>query len=281
MASNRALQRVDRFVLGGSSPYARRYLFSLTRREERRSVSHDSDVPSEHVNVTHDLLLKLRERWDNKLVLPLSELRERYLRHNLCIVLDCSLRSLEVVHGERFSLTISKNASDCVRAGSGFEGQIRGSGDDSNLPVFIKPVHIVDDANGVIERVVASLVRLQIPDEAQDVGIFNAAYFSVVTAGVVLRKGFTKNWKLDSVFMRSPVVGTGEAPDDMVKAGAQMMYGLSGQDSKPRRNSEIFMVVNRILPSLFVGVWDEGVGALFEENQNLPVEITDILVGPF
>ena len=51
--------------------------------------------------------------------------------------------------------------------------------------MFVEPVHVVDDAKGLVSSIGPSTVRLQSGDQFSDVRICNSLYFSVVSARFV------------------------------------------------------------------------------------------------
>ena len=58
------------------------------------------------------------------------------------------------------------------------------------------------------------------------------------------------------------------------------MNDFTAQDGTIKRDNQVFMVVNRVLPLLRVHIGDDWVLASFEESADLSVEIQDVLVGP-
>jgi hypothetical protein len=60
-----------------------------------------------------------------------------------------------------------------------------------------------------------------------------------------------------------------------------MVHDLSCQNSKPEWDRSVQVVVGDYLKHLVILIWDDGVLALVEKGCDLPVEITDTLIGPF
>ena len=107
-------------------------------------------------NHASDEVCQLLQGWDNRLVFPLSELHERYRRGRLQILLD--LLCYERGNRARLRACVMRQVGRAVQPNTVF--------DNCQFPVFIKPVHVVNDAERVIDRV-ASMVGLQFLDKRQ------------------------------------------------------------------------------------------------------------------
>jgi hypothetical protein len=66
----------------------------------------------------------------------------------------------------------------------------------------------------------------------------------------------------------------------MVEARAQVMNDLSGKNAKPQWDRSAKMIVKRFLKRLVLVIGDDWMEALLKEGPDLPVEVTDTLVGP-
>lgn len=146
--------------------------------------------------------------------------------------------------------------------------------------MLIKSVHIVNDAEGIIQRAVTSLVRLEFVDSVADVRIRNSLYVSVITGRFVFRRSALKDGELDSVLVVAPVSETGEMPSDMVQARPKMMNDLAAQNPETDRDKQVMMIIGRCLPLLIIWIGENWVFAATEEADDLTVEIDDVLVGP-
>ena len=244
--------------------------------------SDDLNQARKQIDSLNNRLMHLRQRWDNKLVFPLSELGKHYLRKDFGILLDCFLSQSKLGHRESFSLAILHNGANGIDACARRECEIRATVNNGEFPMLIESVHVVDNADGIALGVAPSLVWLQISDQGQNTGIRNPLYLSLISGKFLFRKWlFPKDRELNGVFMATPVVNTREVPNDMVKAGSQMMHDLASQDTKTLGDSECSMIIDSILPFLSVRIGEDWVLAAFEKSDDLAVEITDVLVGPF
>ena len=94
-----------------------------------------------------DVLRKLHQSWDDKLVIPVSKLPERYLRGDLTICLHCICKVDG--NGLKFSCFVkSYNVREARR-----EIQVECSEHHNQLPVLVDSVQVIDDPQRVIKRV--------------------------------------------------------------------------------------------------------------------------------
>ena len=231
-------------------------------------------------DITHSTN-ELRQRWDDRLRFPLSDLGERYVRGDLMVLLDLSADRNHHIARNRLTLGIRKCSFDDVHPSTSGKVHLSGRGHEDKLPMFIESVHIVDDKEGVIRSVGPSLVRLQPINDGEDSGIRNSLYFSFVFGFRFFSQWFSENRELQSVWMVPPSSGAGKVPDDMVETGSQMMHNLPGQNTKTEGKSDLLMVVNRLLPRLVLWIGNDWVWAFLKEDANLAFKIDDVLIGPF
>ena len=126
---------------------------------------------------------KILERWDNRLVFPLSKLAERYLHGHLSFHLH--LRRTDNSHASRPRPYLPRHhyadgGNFCV----GLHVELPGKGGEYEFPVLVDSVHIVNEPEGIATRVFSE-VRLQSVDSCQSGGTGNALYLSAVTAHFV------------------------------------------------------------------------------------------------
>jgi hypothetical protein len=276
--------RVDRPVLGRSLAYARHAPAIIHGGGNDGSVSPRkvaSKLLGKQIDNANDGLLQLRQHWDNKLSLPLRELGERYLRKDLSIVLDCTLGNGEIFGGQRFSLVVRHYFEDGIQVCPGRESNVGATCNDHQLPMLIESVHIVNNANRVVNGGAASLVWLESSDQRKDTRLTNALYFSVIFGLFSFRQRFPKDRELKRVRVLSPSLRAGKVPDEMVKTGAKVVDDFAAQNAKSVRNLSVSMVVHRFLPFLVVWMGENWIFAFFKESEDFSMQITDILVGPF
>ena len=192
---------------------------------------------------------ELCENWNNRLVFPLSEFPERYVRGDLGILLHCSPGGGDLGCGDlgcgKFSLLVQHDFRGNI-------GKIRRDADQGDgthnckFPMLIESIHIVDDREKMIRSIGPNVVWLK---------------------------------KLDESRTSSSIIG--KVPDDVVKAGPEMVDNLSGEHTKSQRNLSSLMVVKRLLPELIIWMGDNWILPTLKENCDLAIEIDDVLVGPF
>lgn len=245
------------------------------RKRERLNLSR------EEINDITNSVQQLRQRWDHKLVFPISELGERYLRMDLGIILDCSLSSGEFCGGQRFPLAIRHYTGNARDRSPRRKEDIGACCDDQEFPVFIKSVHVVDNAKGIIDSIQPPVVGLQLFNQRKDPGIINALYLSVVSGLFFFRQRPAKDREFKHVLVIPPCGSAGKVPDDMVKAGAKVMNDLTSQYTEAPGDLQGSMIVERFFPSLILCIGNDWVLAFLEEDHDFAIKIDDILIGPF
>lgn len=246
-----------------------------------RSVSRRQlDLSGEQFDNIIHRVQQVSQRWDNKLTFPITKLSERYLRGDINLNLECSLGSGDLGPGKRFSISITKYGQNVLDRSAGRKKQVRVGINNHEFPVLVESVHIVNDAQRVIDGVIPSLVWLVPLNESENIGIRNALYFSVISSQFVFRQRLPKNGELNGVLVKSSRFGTGKLPDDMIQARPQVMNDLSAENAKPLRDFEAAMIINRFLPSLTIWLGDSWVLAFTKECDDFVVQINDTLIGP-
>lgn len=216
----------------------------------------------------------MRERWNNRLVFPLTKLRERYLSGNLEICLWCRLGRKRVFIGFKTSEDSPqgkpRNDKLCIEAR---DHQHEGV-------MLINTIQLMDDGKWIVDRV-RSLVRLQISDEFERGSVGDPLYVSVVTGLSLFIRRINKDRKSNRSLVVSPVIVTGEAPRDVIQARTPVVSDLTGKHAESWRNDTIPVSIDPLLRSVCLGVSDTRIGAALDESIDLDAEIEDILVGPF
>lgn len=220
---------------------------------------------------------KLSEAWNNRLEFPPRELPKRYMGGYLAIHLHGSL-----VLNERswaFCLFVLHKGPHSLRPELSSQNAI----EQCEFPMLIESVHLVDDKKRTVLRVgVEGTVWLKGLDECLGVGVGDSLYLSLISGKLRFTNRLNvKNRKLNPVGMVKPVGIAGQLPDQMIKRRPEMVDNLSCQNTKPEWDRSVKMVIADYLKHLVILIWDDGILALVEKGCDLPVEITDTLVGPF
>jgi hypothetical protein len=184
----------------------------------------------EKIDDCTDLVKKLRESRNDRLGLPLSKMPERYARGDFALISQCSTNFHLLAEG-KFSLLIQFNLPNQIGP-VGWSRDKGGRNYNCQLTVLIESIHIVDDEKKIIREIGPSIVRLQIIDKLSHLRTCDSLYFSVVLSDFVFLQGLSlKHGELKPIRFL-PSVAAGEVPNDVVKAGAQMMYDFPGEDAK-------------------------------------------------
>lgn len=242
--------------------------------------SDNSQFLSESVNDRDCGPKQLLNAWNNKLTFPFSKLGERYLRKDLGLMLHCSLDGGDVLNRKRFALSILHNFLD----GSGSSGrkcEVRTSTNDDQLAMLIESVHIVNDAEGIVQRVGPELVRLIVGDKLSHASFVHSLYLSFKTGQFVFVGDFAEDGKSERVFVQHFGRVVRENPNDVIQGRSQVVDDFSNQHAEPLRDDEVSMIVNRFLPSLVICIGENWIFAAPKESEDFGVKVDDVLVGPF
>ena len=240
-----------------------------------------SERSSESCDNTLHSASELLQRWRNKLVFPLSELGERYLRKDFALLIQCSEQSSPFIPGNSFSICVRSCGCNDLRRNIGGKNQIPDGFNDHKFPMLIESVHVVDDQNGTIRRVCSELVGLKVADEFSGLTrISDPTYLSLKLLQCFRVGGIAEDRELDRVLAGLAVGSIRENPDDVIEAATKMMNDFTSQDREAFRNSQVAMIVNRILPSLVIWLGNSRVFAFLKKLDDLVFKIEDVLVGP-
>jgi hypothetical protein len=227
------------------------------------------------------MVQELRERWNNRLSFPLSELGKRYTESVIRILVDCQCDELILPAGQLPSLCVSPDRGmrfrRCIT-----DPNVDGGDNQRKFPVLTEPVHIMDNQQRVIQRV-SSFVGLDFLDEIDCPWLFHSTYFSFKSLDFVFRKGpDLGNWETDDVLVfRNFVRRVGESPDDMVHRRSEMVDDFSGQNAKPEGDFQLSVILESLLKSLVSSIGDDWVFTLLKERVDFGRKVNDVLVGPF
>jgi len=233
-------------------------------------------------NNVSDMARELRESWDNRLDFPPTEIPKRYLRGDLGVLLQCSTNDRSV-SGGHFSLLIEHNFSGKFgHVTRDVEYDPCSRCDNREFAVFVEPVHIVDDSDGMTSSIVPSCVRLRVGDQLSDHSIPHSLYFSFVSGDCLfVRWPRLKHGKFDYIGKLAPSIVTRKVPNDVVKGRSQMVNNFSRENAESQWNDSVSVIVNRFLPTLVIWIGKNWVLPFFNEGVDLGFQVDDVLVGPF
>jgi hypothetical protein len=225
---------------------------------------------------------KLRERWDNRLDFPISELGERYLRGDVRLLLHCSCSGGELMGRKDFPLTELEKSQDTLWLSVGRKIHYGTASDDGQFSMLIESVHIVDDAKGIVNGIIPSVVRLNPFDDVTDADFRNSLYLSLITSQFIFcRRSISQDRKSDGVFVVQPIRVTGEVPCDVIHARSQMVNGFAAQNAETDWDRQTPVVIQSFLKVLRIWIGNNWVLAYAEETGDLSIKIDDVLIGPF
>jgi len=234
----------------------------------------DSCLGIEQLDDIADRVQKMRERWDSRLVFPLSKPFESYLSGQLNFY-------LLLKEGSKLLLAHLRAADD---DGSGkFHSHVEGSHDHNNVLVLINSVQVVDDGKRLIRSTIPSVVRLYVLDDTQRIAVGrDALYLSVVNGNFIFRHWLFDEYGEGNGPFMGPLVGViGKHPHDMVERGPEMINNLASKDAKPGGDASVRMPSGPFIDSLLLLFADSACGVVGQEGGDFGVEIADVFVGPF
>lgn len=223
-------------------------------------------------------VLKMRERWDNRLVFPLSNPLESYRSGQLQFYLEVKLFSVALLLHVCAEVNRPQCSDDILW---NLHSRVEGSHNQDKIAVLINAVQRVNNGQWVIERV-PSIVGLYPLDYPQGIGGRDSLYFSVIFGNFVFRRWpGDENGKGNRQRFGSPVAFSGEKPCNMVERGPEMVGNLSSKDAKSRRNPAPCVEFNPLIERLVLVFTASPCGAFFQECGDFSVEVADVFVGPF
>jgi len=147
--------------------------------------------------------------------------------------------------------------------------------------MLVKSVHVVDDAERVINGTVPSMVWLESLDESLNADTSDSFYFSLIGRQFIFIPRFRgQERESNRVFVVPSIIRAGEVPGDVVQARPQMVNDLATQHAEPDRNCKVSMIVDRFLPTLSIWIGNDWVFATTEKDTDLSAQIDDVLIRP-
>jgi len=223
----------------------------------------------------HDFVVKLHQRWNNRLDFPPTELPKRYVGNELAVALELNCN----IDGRKFGMFALVTREHIPHV----EGDFSRTNpvDQDYFSVFVGNVEIVNDKNGGFQRI-GGVVRLESFDQVKDFGICNSLYFSFIKATTVfIDRPFLKDRKLDFPKVLFPILLGGEQPDQMVQTGPQLMNDLASKHTESWWNDQLLMIMNSVKEQLFIVLGENWVLAALKECGEFKLKIADVLVGPY
>lgn len=221
-------------------------------------------------------IVQLLQGWNDRLDWPPTKLFERYIRNQLAVALELKCK----IYGRHVWVHVCITNELLVDFLVGNEGSGRVVQDD--LTMFVPNVHFVNRQERRNVRV-RNVVRLNITDESEHIGIKNSLYFSVILGKTrFLAWPFFKDRTVDKFGVLVPLGNVlGEMPHNVVETGAKVVNDFSCQNPEAWRNDAVLMIGDCLVRNLTVGIGEDGVFAALDKRDDLGIEIADVLVGPF
>jgi hypothetical protein len=138
---------------------------------------------SEHSNHISDDVRELRERWNNRLVFPLSKISERYQRGDLCI-------HLHLLIAPTGNINIANQYRICVSLLRDRPGSDLITGHNQHqFVMLVDSIKFMDYKERVVHRL-RTVIGLQFLDSCLSNGRDNALYFSLISGEFLFLRRF-------------------------------------------------------------------------------------------
>lgn len=230
-------------------------------------------IASEQIDPTGDSIQKMRQRFNNRLLFPLTELPKRYIRGDLEICLLCNNGPVNF-----YVVMCMNDNGSCDRES---HSHVEPGDNQNQVVMLINTVQFMNDGERIVGRL-RSMARLELIDKAKRIGIGDPLYLSAVTGNRIFipRLPFSDDGKSNLPLIGKPVSIAGKHPSDMVEARPEMMDNLSSNHAETRGDFAVCPKLKQFLDSISVFIAGGAVWASIQEGIDLGIEIEDILIGP-
>lgn len=218
---------------------------------------------------------QLNQSWNDRLDCPPTKILERYSRQQIAIALKLQCQ----FGGSAFGMCALVTFNDAADLHGEFK---QSSGDTQDeFSVLIDNVHIMNDENWRLDRI-GGVVRLKSFDQTKNSGVCDSLYFSFISFGTLfIDRPFLEHRELDLPNVLYPVSGSGEVPDNVVKARPQVVDDFASQHTKSWWNQTLLVILKSLQEELVVVLGENWVFAFLKKSGNFRLQIADTLIGPY
>src|SRR6266481_1101616 len=250
-----------------------------------------NELISEVFNRINRETMQTIERWNNRLVVSPTKLAQRYLSGHIDLHIHLGFTRGNKVSRPYFprpklTMPMDLDSPDDIKFHNE-DGQYK-------FPVLVENVHVMDEPKGMASWI-SDPMWLQSVDSCQSCGTRDSLYLSTVSANFLFcstakRRRLVKDGELDSTWEICLHVGRGQLPGDVIECGAQVMNDFSSKHAEHGRNSGLLNELGEFFKCFAVYIGDDRLVPIYthsdrgsgkQELSDFPIEILDILIGPF
>jgi hypothetical protein len=229
---------------------------------------------------------ELLEKWDKRLTFPLKELSHRYLRRDFCIHLHF-YRPSRAEYTESPGCAVFYCADGLESGPANLNSDVHKN--NRQFPMLVESIQLVNEPQGMLVPV-RSYVWLQKLDSCESGGTGDSLYFSAMTGRLEFLFRFLPFANVAGVGHGEFALGItgGELPSNVVERRPQVMDNLASKQSKSGVGLSAECFLAKYVPRITVAVGENWISPLThnsgegsEERVYLPLEIADVLIGPF